>query len=160
MNRTSTLTATALAAMLAGTPVAAFAWSNNSASNTTGSPSTSTQSYNGTSGSSSMTGQGMPSQQLSQNEVQDAQQKLQQEGFYKNGQIDGVVGPQTRQALQQFQQSKGLPSTGQLDQQTLAALDQNGQGSQNPSSTMNNGTMQGAGNSGQGTEGGTGHQGG
>jgi peptidoglycan hydrolase-like protein with peptidoglycan-binding domain len=160
MNRTSTLTATALAAMLAGTPVAAFAWSNNSASNTTGSPSTSTQSYNGTSGSSSMTGQGMPSQQLSQNEVQDAQQKLQQEGFYKNGQIDGVVGPQTRQALQQFQQSKGLPSTGQLDQQTLAALDQNGQGSQNPSSTMNNGNMQGVGNSGQGTEGGTGHQGG
>jgi peptidoglycan hydrolase-like protein with peptidoglycan-binding domain len=152
MNRTSTLTATALAAMLAGAPVAAFAWSNNSASNANGSPST--QSYNGTnaaqSGSSSMTGtngQAMPSQQLSQSEVQDAQQKLQQEGFYKNGQIDGVVGPQTRQALQQFQQSKGLSATGQLDQQTLAALDVNGQGGQNPS----------VGNNGQGA---TGHQGG
>jgi len=37
------------------------------------------------------------------------------------------MGPQTRQAVQRFQQAKGLPSSGQLDQQTLAALGVNAQ---------------------------------
>jgi murein L,D-transpeptidase YcbB/YkuD len=61
-------------------------------------------------------------QQLSQEEIQDVQQHLQQQGFYKNAQVDGRWGPHTRQAVQSFQQAKGLPTTGQLDHQTLDAL--------------------------------------
>jgi len=88
---------------------------------------------NGTTGSdqSGMSSQGT-NQQLSQNMIQGMQQKLQQEGYYKDGQVDGMMGPQTHQALQQFQQAKGLQASGQPDQQTMAALginaEDNGQG--------------------------------
>jgi murein L,D-transpeptidase YcbB/YkuD len=61
-------------------------------------------------------------QQLSQSEVQNVQEHLQQQGFYKNAKVDGMWGPHTRQAVESFQQAKGLPATGQLDQQTLHAL--------------------------------------
>jgi peptidoglycan hydrolase-like protein with peptidoglycan-binding domain len=36
---------------------------------------------------------------------------------------DGVLGPATRAALREFQQVRGLPVTGQLDEATLVALD-------------------------------------
>jgi peptidoglycan hydrolase-like protein with peptidoglycan-binding domain len=61
-------------------------------------------------------------QQLSQNEIQNVQQHLQQQGYYKNAKVDGRWGPHTQQAVESFQQAKGLPTTGQLDQQTLNAL--------------------------------------
>jgi peptidoglycan hydrolase-like protein with peptidoglycan-binding domain len=84
----------------------------------------------------SASSQSRADQQLSENMVQSVQQKLQEDGYYKNGRIDGVMGPQTYRALQQFQQAKGRESNGQLDQQTLAALGvnaegDNGQGSAN-----------------------------
>lgn len=60
--------------------------------------------------------------QLSQDEIQNVQQQLQQQGFYKNAKVDGRWGPHTRQAVESFQQAKGLPATGQLDPQTLNAL--------------------------------------
>jgi peptidoglycan hydrolase-like protein with peptidoglycan-binding domain len=47
---------------------------------------------------------------------------LQQQGYYKNAKVDGRWGPHTRQAVESFQQAKGLPATGELDQQTLNAL--------------------------------------
>ena len=172
MTKASMLTATALAAMLAGAPVIASAAIVGGTSNTAqpaGTPNdsglnegqqsttvpsatrTNQATGNVTTGSnqagmnssptgmnSSQTGMnsnstGMSSQsgtdqQLSQNTIQDVQQKLQQDGFYKNGHIDGIMGPQTHQALQQFQQAKGLQSSGQLDQQTMAALGVNAQG--------------------------------
>ena len=40
---------------------------------------------------------------LSSSEVKQAQEKLRDEGIYR-GKIDGVLGPETKQALQQFQQ--------------------------------------------------------
>jgi peptidoglycan hydrolase-like protein with peptidoglycan-binding domain len=58
--------------------------------------------------------------QLSQSKLEDVQQQLQQQGFYQAGKVDGRWGPQTRQAV--------LQATGQLDQQTLAALGVNKQG--------------------------------
>jgi murein L,D-transpeptidase YcbB/YkuD len=61
-------------------------------------------------------------QQLSQSEIENVQQHLQQQGFYTNAKVDGRWGPHTRQAVESFQQAKGLPATGQLDQQTLSAL--------------------------------------
>lgn len=55
------------------------------------------------------------------NGVMQAQQKLKSEGLY-NGPVDGIDGPQTQQALKQFQQKNGLRQTGQLDQKTESKL--------------------------------------
>ena len=41
--------------------------------------------------------------------------------MYK-GKIDGVLGPQTKQALKEFQEKNGLQQTGSLDRRTLTAL--------------------------------------
>ncbi len=54
--------------------------------------------------------------------VKSAQQKLAADGF-DPGPADGVMGPRTRKAVRDFQGKKGLAENGQLDQQTLAALD-------------------------------------
>ena len=67
--------------------------------------------------------------------VRRVQQALKQQGF-DVGSIDGQMGPETEGALRQFQQSKGLTQSGNLDQQTLSALgvEQNGSQSQGSSS--------------------------
>lgn len=41
---------------------------------------------------------------------------------YRIGKADGILGPKTRGALQQYQRAKGLAETGALDQATLVAL--------------------------------------
>jgi hypothetical protein len=41
---------------------------------------------------------------------------------YNAGAVDGVLGPQTKAALESFQHGAGLPETGQLDVQTRSAL--------------------------------------
>jgi len=53
--------------------------------------------------------------------VRQAQTRLQEAGFAP-GDIDGVLGPQTRTALRQYQAKHGLPKTGDLDEATLRAL--------------------------------------
>ncbi len=137
MNRMSRITATTLAALLATAPVAAFAQSGPSATpGTTGSPpSESTSGTNAanpgaepTAQPSGMAGDNTQTEQLSQSDLQNVQQQLQQQGFYKNAQVDGKWGPHTRRAVQSFQHAKGLPASGHLDQQTLAALGVNKQG--------------------------------
>ena len=50
-----------------------------------------------------------------------AQASLQRMGYYK-GAIDGIGGPKTSAALVAFQTAKGLPPTGSLDADTIAAL--------------------------------------
>ena|SRR5438477_3363994 len=59
---------------------------------------------------------------VSDNSVSQAQQALNDKGF-SAGPVDGIAGPQTKSALKQFQQSQGLQASGQLDTQTLAALE-------------------------------------
>lgn len=49
------------------------------------------------------------------------QQKLKEQGLY-NGPIDGILGPQSRRALEQFQEQQGFEGNGSLDQQTAQAL--------------------------------------
>jgi peptidoglycan hydrolase-like protein with peptidoglycan-binding domain len=51
-------------------------------------------------------------------EIQQAQQQLQEQGFY-HGRIDGIIGPETEQAIRQFQQKNGLSQTATLDQPTM-----------------------------------------
>jgi peptidoglycan hydrolase-like protein with peptidoglycan-binding domain len=53
--------------------------------------------------------------------VRQAQERLMSEGF-NTGAVDGRLGPQTRQGLKDFQESRGLEPSGQLDPQTIAAL--------------------------------------
>jgi peptidoglycan hydrolase-like protein with peptidoglycan-binding domain len=77
----------------------------------------------GPAGSGSVqTEQGPRSEQTSQDQIRQAQQKLTSAGLY-NGPLDGEMNAETRQAVSQFQQQRGLPQSGTLDRQTLAALD-------------------------------------
>ena len=139
MNRTSRLATTALAVLFATAPVAAFAQSS-----ATGAPGVAGQSMSGantanpgtanpgmatdTEAANSPASDSTQGQRLSQSTVENVQQQLQQQGFYKNAKVDGRWGPQTRRAVQSFQQAKGLQATGHLDQQTLGALGVNSQG--------------------------------
>ena len=52
------------------------------------------------------------------------QSRLQQRGYYRSA-VDGSFGPRTRQALLDFQADHGLSMTGEIDQDTLSALDFN-----------------------------------
>ncbi len=51
------------------------------------------------------------------------QQALQKKGF-DPGPIDGVMGPQTEQAVRKFQDAYGINASGHIDNQTLYALGQ------------------------------------
>jgi peptidoglycan hydrolase-like protein with peptidoglycan-binding domain len=59
-----------------------------------------------------------------ESQVKQAQQQLKSAGLYK-GTVDGKMGSDTQQAIEQFQQKHGLPATGTLDEQTMAALQGN-----------------------------------
>lgn len=60
-------------------------------------------------------------QQLSPPAVRAVQERLQQLGVY-NGRVDGVWGPDSQAALEQYQQRQGLLVTGQLNQATAATM--------------------------------------
>jgi peptidoglycan hydrolase-like protein with peptidoglycan-binding domain len=49
------------------------------------------------------------------------QKSLRDAGYYK-GDVDGVYGPETVDAVQSLQKAHGLPSTGTVDKATAAAL--------------------------------------
>ena len=68
-------------------------------------------------------------QALAPSMVQQVQVRLQQRGIY-NGNVDGVWGPATEAAVHAYQTSMGMIATGQLDTQTIAAL--NLAGPENP----------------------------
>jgi peptidoglycan hydrolase-like protein with peptidoglycan-binding domain len=53
--------------------------------------------------------------------VKDAQTQLQHEGLYR-GSIDGVLGPDTRQAIAAYQAREGLQQTATLDQETVQRM--------------------------------------
>lgn len=58
---------------------------------------------------------------LDSKRVNEMQRALNEKG-YAVGRVDGVVGPQTSNAIREFQRKEGLSATGQPDQQTLKAL--------------------------------------
>jgi peptidoglycan hydrolase-like protein with peptidoglycan-binding domain len=59
--------------------------------------------------------------QLSKDDIRWAQVELRMIGLYK-GSLDGVAGPETKQALLGFQTRNGLKRTATLDQRTADAL--------------------------------------
>jgi hypothetical protein len=58
----------------------------------------------------------------STDQVKQAQRRLREAGFY-TGSIDGVLGPNTAEALRRYQAKHGLPETGELDTATQKALE-------------------------------------
>jgi hypothetical protein len=54
--------------------------------------------------------------------IAEVQAILQQEGYYK-GEVDGLLGPLTREALVGYQTDNGLYATATIDEPTLASLD-------------------------------------
>jgi peptidoglycan hydrolase-like protein with peptidoglycan-binding domain len=57
----------------------------------------------------------------SSDDVKKVQQSLADKG-YDPGQVDGVMGPQTRHAIGQYQKSQALPVTQHLDDKTAGQL--------------------------------------
>jgi peptidoglycan hydrolase-like protein with peptidoglycan-binding domain len=55
------------------------------------------------------------------NDVKKAQQSLADKGFY-HGQVDGILGPRTRQAIGDYQKSENRPVTRRLDDETAGKL--------------------------------------
>jgi peptidoglycan hydrolase-like protein with peptidoglycan-binding domain len=58
---------------------------------------------------------------LSQETIVAVQRELSQLGYY-HGPIDGLIGPQTANAVRRFQSVGKLSVTGQIDSPTLQAL--------------------------------------
>jgi peptidoglycan hydrolase-like protein with peptidoglycan-binding domain len=58
---------------------------------------------------------------LSRHDIKELQEKLRDKGYY-HAHADGVLGPQTRDAIRQYQESEKLPSTGRLDAETSGKL--------------------------------------
>ena len=57
---------------------------------------------------------------LSKDDIRWTQAELHYVGLY-NGSLDGVIGPETKRALAEFQKSAGLERTATLDKQTADA---------------------------------------
>ena len=53
--------------------------------------------------------------------IADVQASLQEQGYYK-GEVDGLLGPLTREALTGYQSNNGLYATAAIDEPTLASL--------------------------------------
>jgi peptidoglycan hydrolase-like protein with peptidoglycan-binding domain len=53
--------------------------------------------------------------------VANIQSELQRCGYYYDA-VDGILGPRTQEALIRYQRDHGLPVTGGIDQETVAAL--------------------------------------
>ncbi|HLW34163.1 MAG TPA: peptidoglycan-binding domain-containing protein [Chthoniobacterales bacterium] len=71
--------------------------------------------------SGSQNGDSSYNNQSANSTVAGAQDRLTQEGFY-HGQIDGVLGPETRHAIVRFQTKHGLRISGELSNDTLNAM--------------------------------------
>ena len=53
--------------------------------------------------------------------IANVQTALQQQGYYQ-GEVDGLLGPQTRAAIGEYQRATGLAETAAIDQPTLESL--------------------------------------
>jgi peptidoglycan hydrolase-like protein with peptidoglycan-binding domain len=60
-------------------------------------------------------------QEMSPEQIRAAQKALKEAGFYQ-GNIDGIAGERTTEAIRDYQKARGLPVTGQLDEPTKELL--------------------------------------
>jgi peptidoglycan hydrolase-like protein with peptidoglycan-binding domain len=95
---------------------------------------------------------GMQSEQSAAPGVEESTIRQAQEKLGSNGhdvQADGVLGPKTQAALKEFQQKEGIQASGQLDQETLAALGVSegsaGTGASSPSSSSSDASSEATG---------------
>jgi putative peptidoglycan binding protein len=58
---------------------------------------------------------------LHHQDIKKVQKTLHDKGYY-SGKIDGILGPQTRDGLRQYQKSENLPVTGHVDAETAGKL--------------------------------------
>jgi hypothetical protein len=58
---------------------------------------------------------------LDRGDIKKVQESLRDKGYYTVP-VDGILGPQTRAAIRQYQQSENLPVTGRLDTETAGKL--------------------------------------
>jgi hypothetical protein len=65
---------------------------------------------------------GSQSERWAAQDVKKAQEALKDKG-HNPGSMDGVIGPQTRQAIRAFQNANGLKATGRLDTETAEKLE-------------------------------------
>ena len=54
-------------------------------------------------------------------DIKKLQETLHDKGYY-TAPVDGILGPQTREGIRQYQKSENLPVTGRLDAQTAGKL--------------------------------------
>ena len=86
--------------------------------------STELQSERGTprgSAQGQMQSQRTAGQRLSTEKVKEIQEALKDKGQYQ-GEVDGIIGPKTQQALREFQKAQNLQVTGRVDEKTADAL--------------------------------------
>ena len=72
--------------------------------------------------------------------VREIQQALRDQGYY-NGPLDGVLTPEFKQAIWNFQRAKGLPRTARLDDATVGALGLPATGAASPGSPSSFGAV-------------------
>jgi peptidoglycan hydrolase-like protein with peptidoglycan-binding domain len=70
-------------------------------------------------------GQAQAGGPLREHVVRQAQSELKREGLYR-GKVDGIAGPETKQAITAFRQREGLQQTARLDQMTVERMYLNG----------------------------------
>jgi peptidoglycan hydrolase-like protein with peptidoglycan-binding domain len=73
---------------------------------------------------------------LSEPEIRELQQVLIDRGYY-HGRVDGVFGPEMREALISFQRKEGFEATGRIDNRTVSALGLSGRIGQNTQGAAN-----------------------
>jgi peptidoglycan hydrolase-like protein with peptidoglycan-binding domain len=73
---------------------------------------------------------------LSEPEIRELQQVLIDRGYYQ-GRVDGLIGPETREALISFQRKEGFEATGRIDNRTVSALGLSGRIGQNTQGAAN-----------------------
>jgi peptidoglycan hydrolase-like protein with peptidoglycan-binding domain len=79
----------------------------------------------------------MANSEMSPDMIRKVQQNLKQTGLYKS-RVDGVRGPQTEAALRDFQQQHNINASGQLDEQTLDAMNIGNNTNQSNAANQNN----------------------
>jgi peptidoglycan hydrolase-like protein with peptidoglycan-binding domain len=99
------------------------------------SPSSAATTPNYNAGQASATG--TQTSELSPDMIRKVQQNLRQAGLYK-GRVDGVWGPRTEAAVRDYQQQHNLNASGQLDQQTLDAMNLGTNNNPNNAANQNN----------------------